>query len=35
MQQFSVGENEDEDDPVCWFVGLRGGLYRYTKIKSS
>jgi hypothetical protein len=36
-QQFNVGENEDyeDEDVVYWFVGLRGGLYRYTKIKSS
>jgi hypothetical protein len=36
-QQFSVGENEEyeDEDVVHWFVGLRGGLYRYTKIKSS
>ena len=42
MQQFSVGENtenyDSDDDPVYWFVGLRGGVYSlkgYSKIKSS
>jgi hypothetical protein len=41
MEQFSVGENTDNydsDDEVCWFIGLRGGVYslkRYSKIKSS
>jgi hypothetical protein len=37
IQKFSVGENEEyeDEDVVHWFVGLRGGLYRYTKIKSS
>jgi hypothetical protein len=37
MEQFSVGEDDDEES-VCWFVGLRGGFYSlkgYTKIKSS
>ena len=42
MEQFSVGENtedyDSDDDPVYWFVGLRGGVYSlrgYSKIKSS
>ena len=41
MEQFSVGENTDNydsDDEVCWFIGLRGGVYslkKYSKIKSS
>jgi len=38
IQRFSVGEDTDDyNEPVCWFVGLRGGIYslkRYTKIKS-
>jgi hypothetical protein len=36
-EKFSVGENEDyeDEDVVRWCVGLRGGLYKYTKIKSS
>jgi hypothetical protein len=39
MEQFCVGENNDsDDDPVFWFIGLRGGVYSlkgYSKIKSS
>ena len=42
MEQFSVGENtenyDSDDDPVYWFIGLRGGVYSlrgYSKIKSS
>jgi hypothetical protein len=35
MEQLCV---DDEDEPACWFVGLRGGFYYlkgYLKIKSS
>ena len=42
MEQFCIGEAEedcaDADDPVYWFIGLRGGVYslkRYAKIKLS
>ncbi len=38
MEQFSVGEEEDDCDDQVYFVGLRGGFYslkRYMKIKSS
>ena len=39
MEQLCVGENYDSDEEsVCWFIGLRGGLYSlkgYSKIKSS